>query len=134
MVPTMLKLQLVLGIVSAALWVYCLIEVVSTPDDRVRNLRKLWWLLLVLLFPLAGSLAWLVAGHPQGAARSGHHGRPDVPEYDRPGRFVATEEGRDEESLRGVRERAEEQRRRHEAERRRREQQQRGEEPEPSAD
>ena len=117
----MLKVQLLVGLVSFALWVYCLVGVETTPDDQVRHLKKLWWLLLVLFFPLVGSIAWLVAGRPVGPARS-HHGRPDFPEYDRPGRFTATDESRDAEFLEGVRKRAEEQRRRHEAERRRREQ------------
>ena len=74
------------------------------------------------LFPFVGSVAWLVAGRPAGARGGGHHGRPDFPEYDRPGRFAATDDHKDAEFLRGVRERAEEQRRRYEAERRRREQ------------
>ena len=116
----MLKLQLLIGVATFALWVYCLVGVVTTSDDRVRNLPKLWWLLLVLFFPLVGSMAWLVAGRPEGGG--GHHGRPDFPEYDRPGRFAATDEAKDAEFLRGVRERAEEQRRHYEAERRRREQ------------
>ena len=71
------------------------------------------WLLIVLFFPLAGSLAWLVAGRPRrerrrpGAARA----VPQFPEYDRPGRASASRPEDDEEFLRKVRERAEEQRR-----------------------
>lgn len=118
----MIKVELLVGILSFALWVFCLIDVVSSDESRIRNLKKLWWLLLVLFFPLVGSIAWLAVGRPTGPSTS-HHGRPDFPEYDRPGRFVATDEGQDEDFLRRVRERAEEQRARHEAERRRREQQ-----------
>ena len=67
----------------------------------------------MLLFPLAGSIAWLVAGRPQGAPGRSTYERqvPDFPEYDRPGRAAATQPADDEEFLRKVRERAEEQRR-----------------------
>ncbi|WP_435770355.1 PLDc N-terminal domain-containing protein [Nocardioides sp. SYSU DS0651] len=103
------------------LWLYCLVDVITAREDGVRHLGKTIWLLLVLFFPLVGSLAWLVAGRPvadrplareQGAA-------PGFPEYERRGRFAAADPERDEEFLRKVRERAEEQRRRHEEQKRR---------------
>jgi hypothetical protein len=79
-------------------------------------MSKIVWILLVLFFPLIGSIAWLVAGRPQSAATSsmpykGNHGHPSFPEYDRPGRAVASSPEDDEAFLRGLRERAEEQRR-----------------------
>ena len=92
----------------------------------MRNLQKTIWLLIVLFFPLAGSVAWLVAGRPEsGPRRAGAYERPATgfPEYDRPGRAAAIDEGADEEFLKGVRARAEEQRRRHEQARRERERQ-----------
>ena len=58
------KLYALLSIVSIILMVWCLIEAVSTDESRIRNLPKLWWILLILFFPLAGSIAWLVAGRP----------------------------------------------------------------------
>ncbi len=103
------------------LWVYCVVDVIGTRDDRVRHLPKVGWLVLVLLFPLVGSIAWLVAGRPQrerpltreqGAA-------PSFPEYHRPGRAAAADPEKDEEFLRGVRERAEQQRAAYEEQKRR---------------
>ncbi len=35
------------------LWLYCLVEVITSREDSVRNLAKSWWLLIVLFFPLA---------------------------------------------------------------------------------
>ena len=55
----------------------------------------MWWILLILFFPLAGSIAWLVAGRPTGALprRPAHErGAPGYPEYDRPGRMAASEQ------------------------------------------
>jgi hypothetical protein len=116
-----IKLQLLATVVTFALWAYCLVGVISCPPNRVRNLPKLVWVLLVVLFPFVGSIAWLVAGRPTGerANRSAHErAQPTFPEYDRPGRAAAQDPQRDEEFLRRVRERAEEQRRRYEQSRR----------------
>ena len=34
----------------------------TTPEAACRNLPKLAWIFIVLLLPLVGSIAWLVAG------------------------------------------------------------------------
>lgn len=52
------------GLVMFGLWLYCLIDVITTDSARCRNLPKLAWLFIVLLLPDIGSIAWLVAGHP----------------------------------------------------------------------
>jgi hypothetical protein len=111
-----IKLELLLGVVTFALWLFCLVDVIGTPDRDVRNLPKLGWLLLVLIFPFVGSLAWLVAGRPESSARRAAYERsaPAFPEYDRPGRAAAVDPEKDEEFLRQVRARADEQRRRYE--------------------
>jgi hypothetical protein len=88
--------------------------VVTARDAR--HLPKWGWLVLVLLFPLVGSVAWLVAGRPSKRAprpRSHERQMPNFPEYDRPGRSAAQDLDADDEFLRRCRERAEEQRRRH---------------------
>ena len=105
-----------MGLVVLGLWIFCLLDVISTDEYACRNLGKTMWVILVLLFPLVGSIAWLVAGRPQSDATSsmpykGNHGHPSFPEYERPGRYVATNPEDDEAFLRGLRERAEEQRR-----------------------
>lgn len=112
-----------------ALDVFCLIDVVTSDEDRVRNLPKIGWFLLILFFPLIGSVVWLAAGRPLGNNAGYHYGgqgrspyeRPTTayPEYDRPGRAAGLSPESDTEFLQRVRERAEEQRRK-EAENRRR--------------
>jgi hypothetical protein len=104
------------GLVELILVVYCVLNVITTPEHEVRNLPKLLWLVLVLLVPIIGPVAWLVAGRPVGPARpgglpyKGNTGR--FPEYDRPGRAVPQNPDDDEAFLRGLRDRAEEQRKR----------------------
>ncbi|MFC7617514.1 PLD nuclease N-terminal domain-containing protein [Actinokineospora soli] len=102
------------GLITLGLWLFCLVDVITTPDGDHRHLSKTPWLLIVLFFPLAGSIVWLVAGKPtRGPARPRPYERtmPSFPEYDRPGRFAADDPTSDAEFLRRCRERAEEQRR-----------------------
>ncbi len=54
-----------------AVTIYCLIDVVRSEQSEVRGLPKLVWVLLVLLFPLAGGAAWFVAGRPRGTRPPG---------------------------------------------------------------
>jgi len=111
----MIRFELLSGVLVLALCVYSLVDVIGRSSDEVRNLPKLWWIVLVLLFPLVGSIAYLVAGRLSGHRRPSAHERavPEYPEYDRPGRAAAPRAESDEEFLRKVRERAEEQRRLH---------------------
>lgn len=118
----MIKLQLLVGIVAFALWVYCLVDAIGTPTDRVRNLPKVAWIIIILLFPLVGSIAWLVAGRPDtGRERRSAYEReqPTFPEYDRRGRAAAVDPEKDEEFFRQVRERAEAQRKAYEEQKKR---------------
>ena len=117
----MIKLELLLGIVTFALWVFCLVDAIGAPSNRVRNLPKVAWVILILLFPLVGSIAWLVAGRPEGARRLSRHERsqPSFPEYDRPGRAAAVDPEKDADFLRQVRERAEAQRKAYDAQKKR---------------
>jgi len=111
----MLKVEGLVGLVVLALWIYCVIEVIGTREDEVRNLPKFAWVIIVLLFPLVGSIAWLALGRPEpgGATRRPDPGATAYPEYDRPGRMQASNPDDDEAFLRSLRERAEEQRRRY---------------------
>lgn len=106
------------GLVLLLLWVFCLVDVITTDDTQCRNLPKIWWVLIVLLVFDIGAVLWLVAGRPR-RGTSGSRGTSAFPEYDRPGRFVATNPDDDATFLRMVRERAEEQRRQHRGKQRR---------------
>jgi hypothetical protein len=103
------------GLLVLGLWIFCLLDVITTDEYACRNLPKGLWVLVVLLLPDIGSILWLIAGRPRitappgGLPYKGNTGR--FSEYDRPGRFVATNPDDDEAFLRRCRERAEEQRR-----------------------
>lgn len=99
-------------------WVWTLAQVLLTPDALVRRLPKVAWLVIVFLFPMLGTVGWYVFGRPETTGRrtasAYERPTPAFPEYDRPGRAAAVDPEKDEEFLRQVRERAEEQRRRYE--------------------
>jgi hypothetical protein len=126
----MIKVELFLGLVSLALCIYCVVSIISSRDDEIRHLPKIGWLILVLLFPLVGSIAWLAVGRPVAVQRPPsryERSAPEFPEYDRPGRAAAVDPEADAEFLRKVRERAEEQRRKAK-------EQQKSQRPEPTED
>lgn len=106
-----------LGFVFALLWVFCVVDVIMTPERLCRNLPKLAWVFIVLLFFDIGAFAWLIAGRPWGSRSWGAGvgsrtlaSRPAV--LDRAGKARPTNPDDDEEFLASLRLRAEEQRRR----------------------
>ncbi|MER5767764.1 PLD nuclease N-terminal domain-containing protein [Streptomyces sp. NPDC001985] len=67
-----------------ALWIYAFIDCLNTPEKEVRNLPKVAWVIIVLLFGqvLLGPVAWFIAGRPRralghGGARGGGWVAPD---------------------------------------------------------
>lgn len=63
----MVRVYGLFAFVSFVFLVYCLLDVALSEPSLVRNLPKLVWVLLVVLLPLAGGIAWLVAGRPEHA-------------------------------------------------------------------
>lgn len=113
-----------LFLVELLLLVYCVLSIITTPDDEVRHLPKLVWLVLVVVLPLAGGLAWLVAGRARdGGPSLPYRGRGGPSVYERPRPVTATSPDDDAAFLRGLQERADAQRA--EAARRRREERER---------
>src|SRR3954468_23837347 len=53
-----------------ALWIYAFIDCLNTPEEQVRGLPKVVWVIIILLFGevLVGPVAWLVAGKQRGGA------------------------------------------------------------------
>src|SRR3954447_4238350 len=100
-----------LGIILLGLWIFCIIDVITTPEGDCRNLPKLAWLFIVLILPDIGSIVWLVAGRNWNKAANlpykGNLGRPAAPPRRR-----ATNPDDDEDFQDQLRARVEEQRRR----------------------
>ncbi|WP_066584933.1 PLD nuclease N-terminal domain-containing protein [Cellulomonas timonensis] len=91
-------------LIQVAVLVYCLIDCIQADTDRIRNLPKVVWVMLIVFLPIVGGVAWLVAGRPQGASHSRapwpSTATAGFPEYERP-RAVAPDD--DPEFLAGLR-------------------------------
>lgn len=55
------------GILLLALWAYCIFDVISTDEALMRNMPKILWLVVVIILPTVGSVAWLLLGRPESA-------------------------------------------------------------------
>lgn len=58
------------AVLEVALLVFGLIDCIIADSARVRNLPKWGWVLLIIVIPLVGAIAWLVAGRPRRAAKA----------------------------------------------------------------
>ncbi len=73
--------------IEAVLLVFCLVDCVLADESRVRRLPKWGWVALIVLVPLIGCIAWLVAGRPPGPllGRGTRAPRPTGgPQWERP--------------------------------------------------
>ncbi|MDG4802502.1 PLD nuclease N-terminal domain-containing protein [Micromonospora sp. WMMD980] len=85
----MARLYVLLFLVQVVLAVCALISCLSAEDEQVKVLPRLVWVLVILFFPLVGSIAWFVAGRerpngPLGAAGSTTPARRPVAPDDDP--------------------------------------------------
>jgi hypothetical protein len=102
-----------LALIAFAVWVFCIIDVITTPDVDCRNLPKFVWLMIVILLPDIGSIAWLVAGRTWNSAPRGPAYRSTFGPVSASTRKTRpTNPDDDDEFLASLRSRAEEQRRR----------------------
>jgi hypothetical protein len=101
------------GLILFAVWIFCIIDVITTPEAECRNLPKWAWLLIVIILDIVGGVAWLVAGRNWGgSANPIDRSRRAPMRTGRPAKARASNPDDDEEFLASLRARAEEQRRR----------------------
>ncbi|MEV0962639.1 MULTISPECIES: PLD nuclease N-terminal domain-containing protein [unclassified Streptomyces] len=67
-------LRVLMFLVPLALSIYAFIDCISTDEKEIRHIPKPLWAILVLLFPLVGSISWLIAGKDRGARRPSRRG------------------------------------------------------------
>ena len=86
----MIRAYGVLGLLAFLLWIYCIFDVIAAEDALVRNLPKMAWLIVVIIIPTAGAVAWLVLGRPPNVSF-----RPGSSDYRAPRRPVGPEDAAD---------------------------------------
>jgi hypothetical protein len=86
----MARLYVVFFLLQIALAAAALISCLSTEEEQIKSLPRLAWILIILFFPLIGSIAWFVAGRsttrPRKTWRPGRgpsgYERPRAPDDD----------------------------------------------------
>ena len=68
-------------LIGIAMTIYALVDAIQTNESLIQYLPKIYWIVLILLFPWVGPIAWLVAGKQHGPL----HGRTE-PRYPKPPR------------------------------------------------
>ena len=71
-------------LIALGLMVYCLIDCWQTPEAQVRSLPKVAWIILILLVPFVGPIAWILMGRPQDAPARTWAPGSGFPEAERP--------------------------------------------------
>ncbi|WP_338677362.1 PLD nuclease N-terminal domain-containing protein [Streptomyces sp. SCSIO 30461] len=66
--------RVLMFLVPLALSIYAFIDCISTDEKEIRYIPKPIWAILVLLFPLVGSISWLIAGKDRSARRPSRRG------------------------------------------------------------
>lgn len=82
----MVRLFLFIFLAQVTLAVFALISCLSADGAEIRALPRLVWVLIILFFPLIGSIAWFLAGRPVPADKPAGTWRvgSGFPEHQRP--------------------------------------------------
>lgn len=80
-------LRVVIALAVLAFTIFSVVDVIQMPEDRIKHLPKLAWVVLVLLFTPAGGMAWWIIGRtdtptlPMPRQRPRPQGPDDDPEF-----------------------------------------------------
>lgn len=64
-------LRVLMILVPLGLSIFAFIDCVTTDEKEIRYLPKPLWAILILLFPLVGSISWLIVGRDRTPAGAG---------------------------------------------------------------
>lgn len=81
----MVRFDLIFGFIELALLIFCLVDVISIYESRIKTLNKIAWVFIIILLPILGPVLWLTLGKqrrnpeqtPQRAAQSRAPKGPD---------------------------------------------------------
>lgn len=61
-------MYLLISAVTFLVLLAALIDIITRPDDQVKHLPKLFWVVLVILLPFLGSILWFTVGREWGGS------------------------------------------------------------------
>ncbi|HQY98946.1 MAG TPA: PLD nuclease N-terminal domain-containing protein [Propionicimonas sp.] len=89
--------------VELVLVIFCLLDCLRADESRIRSLPRWAWVLVMVLIPIVGCLAWLLAGRPVAGSASAPPTRPSTPTtYEQPPRQRTIAPDDDPEFLRSL--------------------------------
>jgi hypothetical protein len=56
--------------IAVVAWLYAIFDALTAPPERIRNLPKAIWLLIILLLLEIGAVAWFVFGRPRAGVKA----------------------------------------------------------------
>ncbi|RKN19985.1 PLDc_N domain-containing protein [Micromonospora musae] len=80
----MLRLYVLLFVAQIVLAVCALISCLSAEEGEIRALPRIGWALIILFFPLVGSIAWFLAGREKKPGPAAGGGARRTPTRERP--------------------------------------------------
>lgn len=83
----MFDVDALVAVVLFMFWIWALLDCIATDSALCRNLPKPMWIVLVLILPDIGALAWVLLGRPEKASW-----RPGSTDYTAPRRPVGLED------------------------------------------
>jgi hypothetical protein len=70
--------------IPLVLAIFAIVDCLQTPDEEVRGLPRIAWLVIILFFPIVGPAAWLIAGREAGGAGRSRVAWPSGPGTSQP--------------------------------------------------
>ncbi|HEX4057289.1 MAG TPA: PLD nuclease N-terminal domain-containing protein [Galbitalea sp.] len=58
----MVRFDLIFGFIELALLIFCLVDVISIYESRIKSLNKIAWVFIIILLPFLGPILWLTLG------------------------------------------------------------------------
>ncbi|MDM7890941.1 PLDc N-terminal domain-containing protein [Curtobacterium caseinilyticum] len=79
----MVRLWLIVVVAAVAFTVYAVIDCATMPRQRIRSLRRGWWVLLVVVLPVLGGVLWFLLGRAPATPGPGprYRGPEDDPDF-----------------------------------------------------
>jgi hypothetical protein len=81
----MVRFDIIFFVLELGLLIFCLVDVISIYESRIKVLNKIAWVFLIILLPILGPVLWLVIGkdrsHNRPAERA-RDARPLAPDDD----------------------------------------------------
>ncbi len=70
-------LRVLMFLLPLVLAVYALVDCIQTPDEKVRHIPKIAWIVLIVLIGVVGPIAWLITGRQRNVGLPGSRRAPE---------------------------------------------------------